>query len=58
VTYNGEKPLPYPSWFKLVDKIDETLDSSDLIDWESSELSEETDDERMAAWAIAPSAGA
>jgi len=55
VTYTGEKPMPYANWFKLVDKIDEALEasSSDLIDWESSELSDEKDQERMASWKIA-----
>jgi hypothetical protein len=47
--------MPYANWFKLVDTIDAALDStsSDLIDWESSELSEETEQERMATWTIA-----
>lgn len=58
VIYTGEQPMPYPNWFKLVDTIDAALDSSssDLIDWESSELSEETEQERMATWTIAPAA--
>ncbi|MGD0462082.1 MAG: hypothetical protein ABSB74_06310 [Tepidisphaeraceae bacterium] len=56
VIYTGEQPMPYPNWFKLVDTIDAALDasSSELIDWESSELSEETEQERMATWTIAP----
>jgi hypothetical protein len=54
VTYNGERPMPYPQWFKLVDSIDAALDPSGLIDWEYSELSEEGDAERMAAWALLP----
>jgi len=55
VTYTGEKPMPYANWFKLVDTIDEALEStsSDLIDWESSELSDEKEQERMASWKIA-----
>jgi len=53
ITYNGEKPMPYPHWWKLVDKIDEALDASGLIDWESSELSAENEEERMATWGIA-----
>jgi hypothetical protein len=55
VTYTGEKPMPYPNWFKLVDTIDEALESSssELIDWESSELSGENEQERMASWKIA-----
>jgi hypothetical protein len=53
ITYTGEAPMPYPSWFKLVNTIDEALDSSGLIDWESSELSEENEQERMATWKIA-----
>ncbi|MGA3065354.1 MAG: hypothetical protein ABSF29_00750 [Tepidisphaeraceae bacterium] len=56
VTYTGERPMPYPQWFKLVDSIDAALDPSGLIDWEFSELSEENEDERMAAWAILPAA--
>ncbi|MGD1276277.1 MAG: hypothetical protein ABR964_03520 [Tepidisphaeraceae bacterium] len=56
VTYTGERPMPYPQWFKLVDSIDAALDPSGLIDWESSELSEENEQERMAAWAILPAA--
>jgi hypothetical protein len=56
VTYTGERPMPYPQWFKLVDSIDAALDPSGLIDWEYSELSEETEEERMAAWAILPAA--
>jgi hypothetical protein len=58
VIYTGEQPMPYANWFKLVDTIDAALDStsSDLIDWESSELSEETDQERMATWTIVSSA--
>jgi hypothetical protein len=54
VTYNGERPMPYPQWFKLVDSIDAALDPSGLIDWEYSELSEEAEPERMAAWALLP----
>jgi hypothetical protein len=59
VIYTGEPPMPYANWFKLVDTIDAALDStsSELIDWESSELSEETEQERMATWTIVPSAG-
>jgi hypothetical protein len=59
VIYTGEQPMPYANWFKLVDTIDAALDStsSELIDWESSELSEETEQERMATWTIVPSAG-
>jgi hypothetical protein len=57
VTYTGERPMPYPQWFKLVDSIDAALDPSGLIDWEYSELSQETEEERMAAWAILPAAG-
>src|SRR5271155_5634138 len=38
VTYNGERPMQYRQWFKLVDTIDEALEPSGLIDWESSEL--------------------
>jgi len=55
ITYNGEKAMSYPNWFKLVDTIDEALDASsaDLIDWESSELSGENEQERMASWKIA-----
>lgn len=53
ITYNGEKPMPYPNWWKLVDTIDEALDASGLIDWESSELSGENEEERMATWGIA-----
>lgn len=53
ITYTGEAPMPYQSWFKLVNSIDEALDSSELIDWESSELSEESEPERMATWKIA-----
>ncbi|HEX4056086.1 MAG TPA: hypothetical protein VHX86_17630 [Tepidisphaeraceae bacterium] len=56
VTYTGERPMPYSQWFKLVDSIDAALDPSGLIDWEFSELSEETEEERMAAWAILPAA--
>ena len=58
VIYTGEQPMPYANWFKLVDTIDAALDSSssDLIDWESSELSEETDQERMATWTIVSAA--
>lgn len=56
VTYIGERPMPYPQWFKLVDRIDAALDPSGLIDWEFSELSEESEQERMAAWAILPAA--
>jgi hypothetical protein len=58
VIYTGEQPMPYANWFKLVDTIDAALDSSssDLIDWESSELSEETEQERMATWTIASAA--
>ncbi len=56
VTYIGERPMPYPQWFKLVDRIDAALDPSGMIDWEFSELSEESDEERMAAWAILPAA--
>ena len=54
ITYNGERPMPYPQWFKLIDSIDTALDPTDLIDWESSELSEESENERMAVWAILP----
>lgn len=54
VTYTGEPPMPYPQWFKLVDRIDTALDPSGLIDWESSELSGENEEERMAAWALLP----
>jgi hypothetical protein len=59
VIYTGEQPMPYANWFKLVDTIDAALDStsSELIDWESSELSEETEQERMATWTIVPTAG-
>jgi hypothetical protein len=53
ITYNGEKPMPYPNWWKLVDTIDEALDASGLIDWESSALSAENEEERMATWGIA-----
>src|SRR5271170_7849527 len=53
ITYNGEKPMPYSNWWKLVDTIDEALDASGLIDWESSELSAENEEERMATWGIA-----
>jgi hypothetical protein len=58
VIYTGEQPMPYANWFKLVDTIDAALDSSssDLIDWESSELSEETDQERMATWTVVSAA--
>jgi hypothetical protein len=52
VTYTGERPIPYAQWFKLVDTIDAALDPSGLIDWEYSELSEESEDERNAAWAV------
>jgi len=52
VTYTGERPMPYAQWFKLVDSIDAALDPSGLIDWEYSELSEEDEDERNAAWAV------
>jgi hypothetical protein len=55
-TYTGERPMPYAQWFKLVDSIDAALDTTDLIDWEFSELSEETENERLAAWAILPAA--
>ena len=52
--YTGEQPMSHANWVKLVDTIDAALDanSADLIDWESSELSEETDQERMANWTI------
>src|ERR1700728_4833119 len=53
ITYNGEKPMPYSNWWKLVDTIDEALDASGLIDWESSELSGESEEERVATWGIA-----
>jgi hypothetical protein len=56
ITYNGERPMAYPQWVKLVDSIDAALEPSEMIDWESSELSEETEPERMAAWAIFPGA--
>jgi hypothetical protein len=52
VTYTGEPPMPYPQWFKLVDSIDAALDPSGLINWEYSELSEESDTQRHAAWAV------
>ena len=52
VTYTGERPMPYAQWFKLVDSIDAALDPSGLIDWEYSELSEDDEDERNAAWAV------
>jgi hypothetical protein len=55
-TYTGERPMPYDQWFKLVDSIDTALDPTDLIDWEFSELSEENENERLAAWAILPAA--
>lgn len=54
ITYNGESPMPYPQWTKLVDRIDTALDPSGLIDWESSELSGENEEERMAGWALLP----
>jgi hypothetical protein len=58
VTYTGDKPMPYDSWFRLVDSIDEALESSssDLIDWESSELSGESQQQRSASWKIASAA--
>ena len=56
VTYTGERPMPYPQWFKLVDSIDAALDPSGLIDWEYSELSEESETERNAAWAVVAAA--
>ena len=52
VTYVGERPMPYAQWFKLVDSIDTALDPLEMIDWESSELSEEDEQERMAAWTL------
>jgi hypothetical protein len=57
ITYNGERPIPYAQWFKLVDSIDTALDPTGLIDWEYSELSEELENERMAVWAILPAEG-
>jgi hypothetical protein len=57
VTYTGERPMPYPQWHKLVDSIDAALDPSGLIDWEYSELSQESEPERNAAWAVLPAAG-
>ncbi|MGD0770139.1 MAG: hypothetical protein ABSB42_18305 [Tepidisphaeraceae bacterium] len=56
VTYTGERPMPFGQWFKLVDSIDAALDPTGLIDWELSELSEENEQERTAAWAIVPAA--
>ena len=56
VTYTGERPMPFGQWFKLVDSIDMALDPTGLIDWELSELSEENEQERTAAWAIVPAA--
>ncbi len=56
VTYTGERPMPFGQWFKLVDSIDAALDPTGLIDWELSELSEENEQERRAAWAIVPAA--
>jgi len=56
VTYIGERPMPFGQWFKLVDSIDAALDPTGLIDWELSELSEENEQERTAAWAIVPAA--
>jgi hypothetical protein len=56
VTYTGERPMPFGQWFKLVDSIDAALDPTGLIDWELSELSEESEQERRAAWAIVPAA--
>jgi hypothetical protein len=52
ITYTGERPMSHANWVKLVDSIDVSLEPSGLIDWESSELSEENDEERRAAWAI------
>jgi hypothetical protein len=56
VTYTGERPMPFGQWFKLIDSIDAALDPTGLIDWELSELSEENEQERTAAWAIVPAA--
>ncbi len=56
VTYTGERPMPFGQWFKLVDSIDAALDPTGLIDWELSELSEEDEQERTAAWVIVPAA--
>jgi hypothetical protein len=56
MTYTGERPMPFGQWFKLVDSIDAALDPTGLIDWELSELSEENEQERTAAWAIVPAA--
>ena len=56
VTYTGERPMPFPQWFKLVDSIDAALDPTGLIDWELSQLSEESEQERTAAWVIVPPA--
>ncbi len=56
VTYNGERPMPFAQWFKLVDSIDAALEPTGLIDWELSELSEENEQERTAAWVIVPAA--
>jgi hypothetical protein len=53
ITYNGEKPMPYANWWKLIDTIDEALDALGVIDWESSQLSGENEEERMATWGIA-----
>jgi hypothetical protein len=52
ITYTGERSMPHANWVKLVDSIDVALEPSGLIDWESSELSEEAEEERTAAWAI------
>src|SRR5450432_2343878 len=54
MTYNGERPVAHAQWVKLVDSIDSALDPLEVVDWEFSELSEESDNERMAAWAIVP----
>jgi hypothetical protein len=56
ITYTGERPMSHAQWVKLVDSIDSALDPTGLIDWEFSELSEENENERMAAWAILPTA--